>query len=89
MGFITILLVLLQGFILSWVRSVQAKQKESEDRDAAIRKEIAEIRVMMASDYVPRAEQRDLREEFRSGLERVAHQLSDINNKLDRKVDKQ
>ncbi|RQZ75036.1 hypothetical protein DF052_06920 [Burkholderia glumae] len=89
MGFITILLVLLQGFILSWVRSVQAKQKESEDRDAAIRKELADQRVAMASDYVPRAEQRDLREEFRSGLERVAYQLSDINNKLDRKVDKQ
>ncbi|WP_246797780.1 hypothetical protein [Burkholderia perseverans] len=89
MGFVTILLVLLQGLILQWVRSVQSKQKDSEDRDAAFRDELASLRVSMARDFVSRTEQRDLRDEFRDVLKSVNQNLIDINNKLDRKMDKQ
>ncbi|MDS0794684.1 hypothetical protein NUV26_21175 [Burkholderia pseudomultivorans] len=89
MGVITSLLGVIQIFGVMWIKGLQAKFTASEARDSAFQSEITNLRVEMARDYVPRTEHRDMRDEFRDGLARIDSKLADINNKLDRKQDKQ
>nr|WP_249170739.1 hypothetical protein [Burkholderia vietnamiensis] len=74
---------------MSWIRSVQEKLKANEARDSEFQKAIAAVRETMARDYVPRSENQAMRDEFRDGLRSIDQKLTDINNKLDRKQDKQ
>lgn len=88
-GMFTLLLGVVQLFGMSWIRSVQEKLKANETRDSEFQKSIAAVREMMARDYVPRSENQAMRDEFRDGLRSIDQKLTDINNKLDRKQDKQ
>lgn len=88
-GVLTLLLGVVQLFGMSWIRSVQEKLKASEARDSDFQKAIAAVREMMAREYVPRSENQAMRDEFRDGLRSIDQKLTDINNKLDRKQDKQ
>ncbi|MDN8050334.1 MULTISPECIES: hypothetical protein [Burkholderia] len=88
-GVFTLLLGVVQLFGMSWIRSVQEKLKANETRDSEFQKAIAAVREMMARDYVPRSEHREVRDEFRDGLRGIDQKLTDINNKLDKKQDKQ
>ncbi|ABO54321.1 hypothetical protein WK35_23620 [Burkholderia vietnamiensis] len=88
-GVFTLLLGVVQLFGMSWIRSVQEKLKENEARDTEFQKAIAAVRETMARDYVPRSENQAMRDEFRDGLRSIDQKLTDINNKLDRKQDKQ
>ncbi|AOJ11960.1 hypothetical protein WS71_25755 [Burkholderia mayonis] len=89
MGVITLLLGAVQLFGVSWIRTVQKKMEDNEARDINIQREIAAFRETVARDYVPRSEHREVRDEFRDGLASIDIKLTDINNKLDRKQDKQ
>lgn len=88
-GVFMLLIGAVQLFGMSWIRGVQEKQKASEIRDAEFAKALSAVREMMARDYVPRSEHREVRDEFRDGLRGIDAKLTDINNKLDRKQDKQ
>ncbi|MCA8207492.1 hypothetical protein [Burkholderia vietnamiensis] len=88
-GVFTLLLGVVQLFGMSWIRSVQEKLKANEARDSEFQKAIAAVRETMARDYVPRSENQAMRDEFRDGLRSIDQKLTDINNKLDRKQDKQ
>lgn len=88
MAMVTALIGVIQLLGVAWIRSVQTKLKEVEERDAALQREIGTLRETLAREYVPRAEQRDMREEMRSALENIDRKLTDITNKLDRKQDK-
>ncbi|MCA8016172.1 hypothetical protein [Burkholderia vietnamiensis] len=88
-GVFTLLLGVVQLFGMSWIRGVQEKLKANETRDTEFQNAIAAVREMMARDYVPRSENQAMRDEFRDGLRSIDQKLTDINNKLDRKQDKQ
>ncbi|WP_244116749.1 hypothetical protein [Burkholderia cepacia] len=89
MGVLTLLFGAVQLFGVSWIRSVQKKLEDNEARDIGIQREIAAFRETVARDYVPRAEHQAQRDEFRDGLRDIDMKLTEINNKLDRKQDKQ
>nr|WP_242431888.1 hypothetical protein [Burkholderia ambifaria] len=88
-GAFMLLIGAVQVFGMSWIRSVQEKQKASDSRDDEFAKALSAVREMMARDYVPRAEHQAQRDEFRDVATRIDTKLTDINNKLDRKQDKQ
>ncbi|WP_258180662.1 hypothetical protein [Burkholderia multivorans] len=88
-GVITLLLGAVQLFGVMWIKGVQAKISAFEQRDSALQADITALRVSIAREYVPRSEHRDMRDEFRDGLAKIDTKLTDINNKLDRKQDKQ
>ncbi|WP_244140878.1 hypothetical protein [Burkholderia vietnamiensis] len=88
-GAFMLLIGVVQVFGMSWIRSVQEKQKASDSRDDELAKALSAVREMMARDYVPRLEHREVRDEFRDGLRGIDQKLTDINNKLDKKQDKQ
>ncbi|KWF85343.1 hypothetical protein WL94_20230 [Burkholderia cepacia] len=81
-GVFTLLIGAIQIFGVSWIRGVQENLK-------ALQRELATLRETVARDYVPRAEHQSQRDEFRDGLRGIDAKLTDINNKLDRKQDKQ
>lgn len=81
-GVFTLLIGAVQLFGVSWIRSVQENLK-------ALQHELGTLRETVARDYVPRAEHQAQRDEFRDGLRGIDAKLTDINNKLDRKQDKQ
>lgn len=88
-GVITLLLGAVQLFGVMWIKGVQAKISAFEQRDAALQGDITALRISIAQDYVPRAEHRDTRDEFRDGLRDIDKKLTEINNKLYRTQDKQ
>ncbi|WP_321821200.1 MULTISPECIES: hypothetical protein [unclassified Burkholderia] len=81
-GVFTLLIGAVQLFGVSWIRSVQENLK-------ALQRELGTLRETVARDYVPRAEHQAQRDEFRDGLRGIDQKLTDINNKLDKKQDKQ
>ncbi|HDR9026876.1 TPA: hypothetical protein QDB14_001045 [Burkholderia vietnamiensis] len=89
MAVLTLLFGAVQLFGVSWIRSVQKKLEDSEARDVAIQRDNAAFREMVARDYVRRAEHQGQRDEFRDGLRDIDQKLTEINNKLDKKQDKQ
>ncbi|MDR5803418.1 hypothetical protein [Caballeronia sp. LZ001] len=86
---VTMLLGIIEAVGLLWIRSVQSRMKEAFQYSQKLQADIATFREAIARDYVPRDEQRHFREEYRSTLQSIDMKLSDINNKLDRKQDKQ
>ncbi|MCA8059457.1 MULTISPECIES: hypothetical protein [Burkholderia cepacia complex] len=89
MGVLTLLFGAIQLLGAMWIKNVQSKISAFEQRDTALQADITALRVSMARDYIPRAEHRDMRDEFRDGLRGIDAKLTDINNKLDKKQDKQ
>ncbi|HZZ04626.1 hypothetical protein [Paraburkholderia sp.] len=88
-GILTVLLTIINIFGGLWIRSVQQGQGESKQFSAKLQAELSAVRETLARDYAPRSEQRDTREEFRNALSSIDTKLKDINDKLDRKQDKQ
>ncbi|KUY80433.1 hypothetical protein WS48_04440 [Burkholderia sp. RF7-non_BP1] len=89
MGVITLLLGAVNLFGGVVIRSVLKKLEDNEARDAGIQREHAAFREMVAREYVRRSENQAMRDEFRDGLRSIDQKLTDINNKLDKKQDKQ
>lgn len=89
MGVVTLLLGAVNLFGGVVIRSVLKKMEDNEARDTGIQREMAAFREMVAREYVPRSENQAMRDEFRDGLRSIDQKLTDINNKLDRKQDKQ
>lgn len=88
MGVINALFAIIGVFGMLWIRNVQASLKTSVEIHDRMQREFAAFRESVAREYVPRAEQRDLREEMRITLDSIDRKLTDITNKLDRKQDK-
>lgn len=88
-GLVTMLLGMIEAVGLLWIRSVQSRLKDAFRYSQKLQGDLSALRESIARDYVPRAEQRDFREEYRATLQSIDMKLADINNKLDRKQDKQ
>lgn len=89
MGVFAVLFGIIEIFVMLWIRSVQAGQQESKAVAGNLQKELSALREAVAREYLPRSENRDLRDEFLEGLRDIDKKLTEINNKLDRKQDKQ
>ncbi|WP_244140889.1 hypothetical protein [Burkholderia vietnamiensis] len=89
MSILGLLFAIINIFGMLWIRSVMQGQAEAKAFAAKLQAELSALREVLARDYAPRAEQRDERAEFRAALGSIDAKLKDINDKLDRKQDKQ
>lgn len=91
-GVITVLLVIIQGFIVMWVSNTKKDIDSLEKFALKLQTEQSTFREHVGREYIPRSEVYSQRAEYAETLRNIDQKLttivSEFTNKLERKQDK-